>query len=54
MDGSCPKNPKVTENFQQVPLKPKGERWAWLVVAEFSAPDPFFLRSDHGQVMTIL
>ena len=23
MGGSCPKNPKVTESFQQVPLKAK-------------------------------
>ena len=24
-----PKNPKVTESFQEVPLKAKGEGWAW-------------------------
>ena len=54
MDGSCPNNAKVTESCQQVPLKPKGEAWAWLVVAEFSVSDHLFLRSDHGQLMTTL
>lgn len=34
MGGSCPKNPKVTENFQQTPLKAKGGE-AWFVVANF-------------------
>ena len=35
MGGSCPRNPEVTESFQQVPLKAKGEGWVWLVVADF-------------------
>ena len=26
---SCPKNPKVTESFQKVPLKAKGDGWVW-------------------------
>ena len=47
MGGSCPKNPKVTESFQQVPLKAKGEGWAWLIVADFSGSDPLFLRSSQ-------
>ena len=29
MGGSCPKNPKVTERFQQAPLKAKGDGWVW-------------------------
>ena len=51
---SCPKNPKVTESFQEVPLKAKGGRWVWLVVANFSVSGPSFLRSGHSQVMMIL
>ena len=54
MGGSYPKNPKVTESFQQVPLKAKGEGWAWLVVADFSVSDSLFLRSGHGQVVMFL
>ena len=54
MSGSCPKNFKVTESFQQVPIKEKDEGWTWLVVAEFSVSDPLFLRSGHGQVMMFL
>ena len=69
MGVSYPKNPKVTESFQQVPLfiyyyyyyffkqvplKAKGEGWAWLVVADFSVSDSLFLRSGHGQVVMFL
>ena len=54
MGGSCSKNPKVTESFQQAPLKAKGEGWAQLVVADFSVSDPLFLRSSHGQVIIFL
>ena len=50
MGGSCPKNPKVTENFQQTPLKAKGEGRAWLVVANFLVSNPLQLRSGHGEV----
>ena len=53
MDGSCPKNPKVTESFQRGPVKAKGEGKARLVVADFSVSDPLFLRSG-GQVMMFL
>ena len=28
MGGSCPMSPKITESFQQGPLKAKGEVWA--------------------------
>ena len=45
MGGSCPKNPKVTESFQQAPLKAKGEGVAWLVATNFLVSDPLFLRS---------
>ena len=54
MGGSCPKNPKVTESFQHVPLKSKSEGWAWLAVADFWVSDPLFSRSGHGQVMMFL
>ena len=54
MGVSCPKNPKVTESFQQAPLKAKGEVWAWLVVADFLGSDPLLLRSGHGQVTMFL
>ena len=54
MSGSCPKNFKVTESFQQVRIKEKDEGWTWLVVAEFLVSDPLFLRSGHGQVMMFL
>ena len=50
MGDLCPKNPKVTESFQQVSSKAKGEGWAQLVVADFLVSDPLFLRSGHGQV----
>ena len=50
MGGLCPKNPKVTQSFQQAPLKAKGEGWVWLVVADFLVSDPLSLRSGHGQV----
>ena len=50
MGGSCPENPKVTESFQQVPLKAKGEGWVRLIVADFSVSDSLFLRSGHYQV----
>ena len=48
MGGSCPKNPKVTESFQQVSLKAKSEGWVWLVADLVS--DLLFLRAGHGQV----
>ena len=35
MGVSCPKNPKVTESFQQAPLKAIDEGWMWLVVSGF-------------------
>ena len=54
MGGSCPQTPKVTESFQQVPLKAKGEGWVWLVVTDFSLSDPLFLRPSHGQVTMFL
>ena len=54
MGGSCPKNPRVTESFQQVPLKAKGEGWMLLVVTGFLVSDPLFLRFGHGQVMMFL
>ena len=47
------RNP-VSESFQQAPLKEKGEGGAWLVVANFLASDPLFLRSDHGQITIFL
>ena len=42
------RNP-VSESFQQAPLKAKGEGRAWLVVANFLASDPLFLRSGRDQ-----
>ena len=54
MGGSCTKNFKVTESFQQVHVKAKGEGWVWLVIADFSVSDALFLRSGHGQVMMFL
>ena len=52
--GLCPKNPEITESFQQVPLKAKGDGWAWFVVADFSVSDALFLRSSRGQVTMFL
>ena len=37
--GSCPKNPNVTQSFQQGLLKAKGEGWMWLVLADFSVSE---------------
>ena len=54
MGGSCPKNPKTIESFQQAPLKAKGEGGVWLVVANFLVSDPLFLKSGHNQVMMFL
>ena len=54
MGGPCPKNPKVTESFQQIPLKAKAEGLVWLVVADFSMSESLFLRSGHSQVMMFL
>ena len=54
MGGSCPKNPKTIESFQQAPLKAKGEGGVWLVVANFLVSDPLFLRSGHRQLMIFL
>ena len=54
MGVSCPKNPKVTESFQQVPLKAKGEGWMWLVVSGSLVSDLLFLRSGDGQLTAFL
>ena len=50
MGGSCPRSPKVTESFQQTPLKAKGEGGSWLAVANFLVSNPLLLRSGHGEV----
>ena len=51
MGGSCPKNSRITESFQQRPLRARGEGEVWLVVANFLMSDPLFLKSGHGQIM---
>ena len=53
MGGSCPKNPKVTESFQQVPLKAKGEGWAWLVVTDFLALESFVIAAVCEGLVTM-
>ena len=54
MGGSCPKNSRITESFQQRPLRARGEGEVWLVVANFLMSDPLFLKSGHNQVTMFL
>lgn len=46
--------PNVLKAFVKALLKAKGERGAWLIVADFLVSNPLFLKSSHGKVRTFL